>query len=374
MSPHDSAPQNPVFQTFDQSPFQDEGSASTSLDALLDGACVFVTTSIAAGLTLKAPLQWQICAALIIGSIVVAASATFLFRHLNLYDLSESPLRILETERVLRAVPYLVAPVAFAWTFNLSFSLVRLGLLWAVATSAILFLRRAIVRRGGEPTRRVGAPNSRADAERFSVVPPTPTPLHGQSFPIARTAPILKRVIDIVGASVLLLALTPILLLVGIAIRLDSRGPILFRQVRIGKAGCPFRIYKFRSMYADVPAYARSPSTSDDPRITRIGRFLRRLSIDELPQLLNVLAGHMSLVGPRPEMPFIANSYTGSARLRLLATPGVTGLWQISPARAMPIHENLEYDLFYLQHQNFFLDLAIVLRTTTALFRRGHSC
>jgi len=106
-----------------------------------------------------------------------------------------------------------------------------------------------------------------------------------------------------------------------------------------------------------------------DPRLTNIGRALRRLSIDELPQLLNVIQGNMSLVGPRPEMPFIVAKYGPQERMRLSATPGITGLWQISPARAMPIHKNLQFDLFYIESRNIFLDIAILLRTITAVVR-----
>jgi lipopolysaccharide/colanic/teichoic acid biosynthesis glycosyltransferase len=128
-------------------------------------------------------------------------------------------------------------------------------------------------------------------------------------------------------------------------------------------------MWKFRSMYVDVARYARSPVCDSDPRLTRLGRGLRRLSIDELPQLLNVLKGDMSLVGPRPEMPFIVRDYTAFERLRLNATPGITGLWQISPARALPIHQHLELDLFYIEHRSFFLDTAIMLRTIAAIVR-----
>jgi lipopolysaccharide/colanic/teichoic acid biosynthesis glycosyltransferase len=128
-------------------------------------------------------------------------------------------------------------------------------------------------------------------------------------------------------------------------------------------------MWKFRSMYSGVPRYARSPVSDTDPRLTRLGRALRRMSIDELPQLLNVLKGDMSLVGPRPEMPFIVRKYRPRERLRLNAVPGITGLWQISPARAMPIHQNLYLDLFYIENRNIFLDLAILLRTVTAVVR-----
>jgi lipopolysaccharide/colanic/teichoic acid biosynthesis glycosyltransferase len=120
-------------------------------------------------------------------------------------------------------------------------------------------------------------------------------------------------------------------------------------------------------MRTDVREYEASPRSGVDDRLTRIGRLIRRLSIDELPQLINVLRGEMSLVGPRPEMPFMVARYHPIECERLIARPGITGLWQISPARAFPIHENLHYDLHYIRNQNFFLDCAIVLRTIAAV-------
>jgi lipopolysaccharide/colanic/teichoic acid biosynthesis glycosyltransferase len=178
-----------------------------------------------------------------------------------------------------------------------------------------------------------------------------------------------KRVIDIIGASILGLLAAPLLIAVAALIKLDSRGPVFVNQRRIGRGGVPFRMWKFRSMHQAVARYERSPVSNTDIRLTRIGRVLRRLSIDEMPQMLNVIRGEMSLVGPRPEMPFIVEQYEPLERLRLNAIPGVTGLWQISPARAMPIHKNVELDLYYIQHRNLFLDIAILLRTITAVIR-----
>jgi lipopolysaccharide/colanic/teichoic acid biosynthesis glycosyltransferase len=120
-------------------------------------------------------------------------------------------------------------------------------------------------------------------------------------------------------------------------------------------------------MRTDVPEHEVSPRSVLDDRLTRIGRLIRRLSVDEMPQLINVIKGEMSLVGPRPEMPFIVASYRPADCERFFARPGITGLWQISPARAFPIHENLQYDLHYIHNQNFFLDCAIILRTVTAV-------
>lgn len=178
-----------------------------------------------------------------------------------------------------------------------------------------------------------------------------------------------KRIFDFSSAVALLAISSPILLLLGILIRLDSKGPALFRQERVGLNGERFRMFKFRTMYTDASAYAHSPKESDDPRITRLGRFLRRTSLDELPQLLNVLTGSMSLVGPRPEMPFIVETYTEHHSQRLQVMPGITGLWQLSGDRSYLIHENIEYDLYYIKHRNFFMDLAILLHTTIFAMR-----
>src|SRR6266436_8657964 len=122
-------------------------------------------------------------------------------------------------------------------------------------------------------------------------------------------------------------------------------------------------------MYTDAVPYDYSQCEASDPRITRIGKFLRRTILDELPQLANVLQGKMSLVGPRPEMPFIVKQYTERHRQRLQVNPGLTGLWQLSGDRAFLIHENIEYDLYYIQHRNFFMDLAILLHTSVFAMR-----
>jgi exopolysaccharide biosynthesis polyprenyl glycosylphosphotransferase len=178
-----------------------------------------------------------------------------------------------------------------------------------------------------------------------------------------------KRICDFGGAAALLVAGSPLFLLLAILIKLDSKGRALFRQERVGLNGQRFRMFKFRTMYTDVPAYAYSPKEPDDLRITRLGGFLRRTSLDELPQLLNVLRGNMSLVGPRPEMPFIFATYTERHSQRLQVKPGITGLWQLSGDRNYLIHENIEYDLYYIQHRNFFMDFAILLHTTIFAMR-----
>jgi exopolysaccharide biosynthesis polyprenyl glycosylphosphotransferase len=172
-----------------------------------------------------------------------------------------------------------------------------------------------------------------------------------------------KRVFDFWASFLLILALSPSWLLIALLVRLDSKGPVLFRQQRVGKSGKLFGMFKFRSMYVDAPTYGFSPTDAEDPRITKIGRLLRKTSLDELPQLINVLRGDMSLVGPRPEMPFIVEKYTPFQRQRLHVTPGITGLWQLSADRAFLIHENMQYDLYYIRNRNFFMDIAILLHT-----------
>jgi exopolysaccharide biosynthesis polyprenyl glycosylphosphotransferase len=182
---------------------------------------------------------------------------------------------------------------------------------------------------------------------------------------------IAKRVVDLIGSSLLLVLFAPLFSLIALFIKLDSRGPALFVQDRVGRNGELFKMYKFRSMHRGTPRYELSPTTPFDPRITRIGRFLRRSSLDELPQLMNVFLGDMSLVGPRPEMSFIAQSYNSEQRQRLQVPPGITCLWQLSADRAFPIHENIQYDLYYIRNRGFFMDIAILIHTLFFAMRGG---
>lgn len=180
---------------------------------------------------------------------------------------------------------------------------------------------------------------------------------------------IAKRVFDFLSSIVLITFALPLGIVIAALVRQDSPGPILFSQQRIGRGGKPFRLYKFRSMYVDAPEYALHPQTASDPRVTRVGRFLRRTSLDELPQLINVLRGEMSLVGPRPEMPFVVEQYSAHQRQRLDVIPGITGIWQLSADRSFLIHENIFYDLYYIRHRSFFMDVAILLHTVAFAMR-----
>jgi exopolysaccharide biosynthesis polyprenyl glycosylphosphotransferase len=172
-----------------------------------------------------------------------------------------------------------------------------------------------------------------------------------------------KRFLDVAGAVLVLAFFAPLLGVIAVLVKFTSPGPVLFRQNRIGKDGSLFAMYKFRTMFRDAPRYAYSPKHGHDPHITPVGRFLRKTSLDELPQVLNVLLGDMSLVGPRPEMPFIVEQYTPLHRQRLSVKPGITGLWQLSADRAFLIHENIEYDLYYVRNRSLFIDVAILLHT-----------
>lgn len=184
----------------------------------------------------------------------------------------------------------------------------------------------------------------------------------GQAQP-RRSYEAAKRAFDFITALMLTVLVLPIGAVLALLVRLDSKGPAFFRQARVGRDGKKFNLYKFRSMKVDAPKYGLHPTDTEDPRVTRVGRWLRRTSLDELPQLINILKGDMSLVGPRPEMPFIVEGYNARQWQRLTVTPGLTGLWQISADRAFLIHENIQYDLYYIRHRNFFMDLAILLHT-----------
>jgi len=189
-------------------------------------------------------------------------------------------------------------------------------------------------------------------------------PLIGEKQPSIRVLDlIIKRGMDILFSLLACTFFLPVHLVLVALIRLDSPGPAVFRHTRVGKNGKEFTIYKFRTMYVDASPYSPCPRDSYDSRITRVGRFLRKTSLDELPQLWNVLRGEMSLVGPRPEMPFIVALYNPLHRKRLTMKPGLTGVWQISADRSLAIHDNIDYDIYYVDNFSILLDVAIIVRT-----------
>ena len=178
-----------------------------------------------------------------------------------------------------------------------------------------------------------------------------------------------KRLFDICMALTCLSLFSPIITVIALAIKIDSKGPVIFKHKRVGINGKLFDIFKFRSMTTETDPYSVNPTDQSDTRITKTGRFLRKTSLDELPQLINVLKGDMSLVGPRPEMPFIVEQYNEIHKERLKVLPGITGLWQLSGDRARAIHENMDYDLYYIRNKSFSLDIAILIETLIFAFK-----
>jgi len=181
---------------------------------------------------------------------------------------------------------------------------------------------------------------------------------------------LLKRVFDLVVSGLTLAILLPLLVGLAVAIRLGGRGPALFRQERAGQAGRPFTFYKFRTMRPEVDPFGPSPKSGADPRLTRLGRFLREYSLDELPQLVNVFRGDMSLVGPRPLYVAQMAEWDERQKKRLLVKPGLTGLAQISGRGALTREEKLELDARYVERSGLGLDAWILLMTFVRLFAR----
>lgn len=179
----------------------------------------------------------------------------------------------------------------------------------------------------------------------------------------------LKRSMDIIVSALLLVMLFPLMLLIYMVLLIGRRGSPIFSQVRVGLRGKTFVLHKFRTMKPEADEYEVAPVAMDDNRITGIGRLLRRTSLDELPQLVNILTGRMSLVGPRPDMPFIVEKYTPWQRHRLDVKPGLTGIWQIMGRKELPLHDNLEFDFYYIRNQSMMLDIAILLRTVAAIIK-----
>ena len=192
-----------------------------------------------------------------------------------------------------------------------------------------------------------------------------------------------KRAFDLlVGFTVLIFSL-PLMALVALMVYLEDGSPVIFRQKRVGKDGRLFEMYKFRTMIKNAEQLKSQVEkrdihgnlihkSKDDPRITQVGRVLRRFSLDELPQLFNVLNGTMSLVGPRPELPYLAEKYEPWQWKRFTVLPGMTGWWQVNSRNAQPMQLHIEYDLYYIQNYSLWLDLQIIFRTIwVVLIGRG---
>jgi lipopolysaccharide/colanic/teichoic acid biosynthesis glycosyltransferase len=195
-----------------------------------------------------------------------------------------------------------------------------------------------------------------------------------RAFSLSHSSRLIKRLFDVLGASAALVLLAPLLGAVALLVKLSSHGPVFFRQERVGRGGRPFELLKFRSMVADAEerkaalaehnqAAAGFFKIANDPRITRVGRLLRRTNLDELPQLLNVLRGEMSLVGPRPLIPQEDERVVGWHRRRLELTPGITGHWQVLGSSRVPLDEMVAIDYLYVANWSLWTDLKLLLRT-----------
>jgi exopolysaccharide biosynthesis polyprenyl glycosylphosphotransferase len=216
----------------------------------------------------------------------------------------------------------------------------------------------------------------RTKAEEFAGIPMI-TVLQPTLAPFERQ---VKRAFDLVLGTITLIVISPILALIGIAIRLDSPGPIIFRQQRVGESGRLFWMYKFRSMVQDAEQLQSKAiriredgqilhKHPNDPRVTRVGRIIRRTSLDELPQIFNVLKGEMSLVGPRPELPWLVERYEPWQWQRFHVPQGITGWWQVNGRSDKPMHLYTDEDLFYIQHYSLLLDIQILWRTIGAVLK-----
>jgi lipopolysaccharide/colanic/teichoic acid biosynthesis glycosyltransferase len=204
-------------------------------------------------------------------------------------------------------------------------------------------------------------------------------------YPLSQTMPeksvhnVPKRMLDVIVAIGLTIILSPLLLIIGVLIKLDSAGPVIFKQTRVGKDGRLFEMWKLRSFCVDAEEQREKLETKNemeggvifkmrnDPRLTRIGRYIRKASIDEIPQLWNVLTGEMSMVGPRPPLPGEVERYLPGERKRLAALPGITCVWQVSGRSEIPFKKQVEMDIAYIQSQSLKLDVVLLIRTIPAV-------
>ena len=178
----------------------------------------------------------------------------------------------------------------------------------------------------------------------------------------------MSRALDLAFASILLLLASPFLLVAAIAIRLETKGPVIYRQPRAGRDGRQFELFKLRTMaVGSDPVGVGTPVLPGDPRVTRVGRVLRRFSLDEVPNLINVLRGEMAIVGPRPTLLAQVERYTPRQRQRLEVKPGVTGWAQVNGRAGIPWEERIELDVWYVEHRSIALDLRILARTAKLL-------
>jgi exopolysaccharide biosynthesis polyprenyl glycosylphosphotransferase len=211
----------------------------------------------------------------------------------------------------------------------------------------------------------------------FNKDPFNPTPKEIPSLDLWKSNSVFiynlfKRFIDLFISIFLIILTFPFWLIISIFIILEDGFPVIIKLKRAGYKGRQFLIYKFRTMKKDTDRSASAPRSNKDNRVTKVGRTLRKTSLDELPQLINIILGNMSLVGPRPEIPKIVKKYSKWQKLRLETKPGLTGLWQVLGRKDLPLHENIEYDFYYINNQTLLMDLMILIKTIpVVLLGRG---
>ncbi len=211
-------------------------------------------------------------------------------------------------------------------------------------------------------------------ASRSAVAMPTQPEVKAGAHVVVQTpeaAEFLIRLLDIIGSLIILVLALPVMIVAGVLIKVTSAGPVLYKQERVGQGGKPFTLYKFRTMIDNAEEHVGPVWASlDDDRVTPVGRILRRMRLDELPQLFNILRGDMSLVGPRPERPFFVERHKALQGVRLAVKPGLTGLAQVrSYYNLKPAHK-VKYDYLYIQNRSLLLNISILLQTIPVLFAK----
>jgi exopolysaccharide biosynthesis polyprenyl glycosylphosphotransferase len=325
---------------------------------------------------------------LLVGHLRSVVAMTRQMRHERYHGMDVTAACVLGEDGDLSRVADIAVPVL--GTYDDVATAVRQSRADAVVVLACPELDGPALRRLAWQLERIGADLIVASAlldvggERTTLRPVDGLPmLHVEHPRFTGARRVVKQAVDFVGGALLLTVLAPLLLMIAAMIKWDQRapGPVFFRQTRVGRGGAEFRIWKFRTMHVDAEtrlAQVRHLNehdgvlfkVRDDPRVTPVGRWLRRFSLDELPQLFNVFSGDMSLVGPRPPLPGEVAQYPSDMRRRLVVKPGLTGLWQVSGRSDLSWEESVRLDLRYVENWSLSLDLVILLRTFHAVLKR----
>jgi lipopolysaccharide/colanic/teichoic acid biosynthesis glycosyltransferase len=279
---------------------------------------------------------------------LIALSWPFILSFFGLYNRKKALNQITYMADILKAVSTgLIIAVTYSYLFREAGIARSFLVIWAIVNFFILLISRSMLR-----------------LNELSSEPFIEASFHQPSLSYL----IFKEFADRVAALLAIIITLPLWWFLALLIKIDSAGPAFFTQTRVGKNSRHFTVYKFRTMFKETNPNEPAPLNVKDQRITRVGRFLRRWSLDGLPQFLNVLKGDMSIVGPRPEMTFIVKDYEPWQMQRLKVKPGIAGLWQVTGRKDIPLHQNIEYDFYYINNRSFMIDLAIILKSIPAIF------